>query len=265
MTKHRIHIWFAGLALAVLGISGCGGDGVLPEIKVAEPQLELSLHLSHDGQNIALNQSFIDEEGNNVKVVAFKCYMANIRLKGADSETLVSSMELFDAKPFDASISTPQWLDQYSFDMPEGVFERIEFGIGVPADLNQIDPSTYSNEDPLSTYSNMYWSWASMYRFIILEAKADTNGGENFDHDVIFHTGLDALYRSGIVREVDLSFTTGEKQSSALSVDWDDLFYHFDRIDLKKESSTHTTDNPTEFELAERFTDNFVQAISVQP
>ena len=265
MTRRSIHIWFAALAIAGFSFSGCGGDGELPEIKVAEPQLALSFRLSLDGQDLALNQTFIDEEGNNVKLVAFKFYMADITLKGMDGQELVSSMELFDAKPFDATISTPQWLDEYDFDMPEGVFKSIEFGVGVPADLNSVDPSTYSNEDPLSTYSNMYWSWASMYRFIILEAKMDTTGGDNFDHDVIFHTGLDALYRSGITRDVDLSFAIGEQESLALTADWNDLFYHFDYINLKAESSTHSTDNPTEFELAERFTDNFIQAIRVKP
>ena len=265
LTKTIKHSWFVFFTFLGLTFSGCGGDGDLPEIKVAEPSLSLSFQLSHEGQDVALNESFIDEEGNNVKLVAFKFYMADIKLNAVDSEELISSMELFDAKPFDASISTPQWRDVYEFDVPEGVFNRLEFGIGVPADLNGVDPSTYSNNDPLSTYSNMYWSWASMYRFIILEAKIDTTGGENFDHDVIFHTGLDDLYRSGVERDIDLSFSIGEEQSLSLTVDWDNLFYHYDYINLKGESSTHTTDSQTEFELAERFTDNFVKAIRVKP
>ncbi len=255
----------AALALVGSALSGCRGDGDLPGIRKEEPSLALSFYLSHNGQQVALNESFIDAEGNNVKVVTFKFYMAEINLVSSEQAQPISEIELFDQKPYDAGILTPQWRTEYVFNAAEGVYDGIAFGIGVPGGLNAIDPATYNNEHPLSTYSNMYWSWASMYRFVILEAKVDTTGGENFTHDVIFHTGLDSLYRSGLSREINLEFTIGEKQHLALSVDWDDLFYTHDRIDIKKESVTHSTDHIEEFILAERFTDNFVQAIKVVP
>ena len=103
-----------------------------------------------------------------------------------------------------------------------------------------------------------------MYRFIILEAKVDTNGGDNFDHDVIFHTGLDDLYRSNIARVYTDEFTVGENQKLDMIVNWNDLFYRYDYINIKQESVTHSTDNQTEFELAERFTDNFVKSITIK-
>ena len=249
---------------AGFSLSGCNDGDALPEIKKAEPSLTLSFHLAHNNDALDLNEAFIDEQGNNVKIVAFKFYMANITLKSNSSEVLLSDMELFDQRPFDASISTPQWRAEYSYDVEEAVYDSLVFGVGVTPALNQIDPTVYSNNDPLSTYSNMYWSWASMYRFIILEAKVDTNGGDNFDHDVIFHTGLDDLYRSNIARLYTVEFTVGENKKLDMIVNWNDLFYRYDYINIKQESVTHGTDNQTEFDLAERFTDNFVKSITIK-
>ena len=111
----------------------------------------------------------------------------------------------------------------------------------------------------------MHWTWATMYRFIILEAKADTTGGENLIYNVLFHTGLDSLYRSNLNFEFDLEINDFERDTLHIDIDWNQLFYlGDDAIDLKKESVTHTTDTPEDFDLAQRFTNNFIDAISLR-
>lgn len=69
--------------------------------------------------------------------------------------------------------------------------EKIRFHIGVVADLNHLDPSTYSADHPLAPqFPSMHWGWASGYRFIALEGK----GSSNFNQIFEFHALGDVNY-----------------------------------------------------------------------
>ncbi|MEQ9186458.1 MAG: hypothetical protein RLP15_01910 [Cryomorphaceae bacterium] len=251
---------------AVVTLSACKGSPPEPEPIEEEPLFTLKTELVNQGEVVEIDDVFTDVSGNKVKLVALKFYLADIELIDDDGKKKpISSIELFDHKPVDESISTPQWSDEYSYTIPQGNYASISFGLGVPEDLNGIDPATYDNDEALSIYSNMYWSWASMYRFVILEAKMDTSGNGVFDHDVIFHTGLDELYRPEIERTSMFSATLNSESELTLRLDWNKLFYSGEEeIDILTENATHTTDNPEDLDLAVRFTTNFTQALSVQ-
>ena len=109
----------------------------------------------------------------------------------------------------------------------------------------------------------MYWNWATMYRFIILEAVADTGSGD-YDHDLLFHTGLDDLYRTSEVYTIDVNVDANATKKITLSLDWNDLWYNGqEEIDVRSEHITHTTENNEDFDLARRLTENFLQGLSV--
>jgi hypothetical protein len=271
MRSLHLH-WNSSAALA-LGLSGvfmwasCKNGPVDPPIpEPAAPVVTLSAEMMNQGEALGLNEVFFDDKDCSGRLVVLKYYLAHIDLKRDDgSYHRCADIELFDHKVVNPNLTTPQWSNQYAYEVPEGNYTALRFGLGVPGDLNGIDPSSYDNADPLSTYSNMYWSWASMYRFIILEAKLDTAGGASYDFDVVFHTGLDSLYRDNIELPVIFSIAKGDTQTITLEIDWNTLFYgDGEEIHLTQEHVTHTTDNAEEFDLARRFTDRFVGAIQVR-
>lgn len=237
-----------------------------PEPEPEKATVTIRTELVQNGVSKELDEVFTDGEGNAARLVALKFYLADLTLVDDGGNSIeLSEIELFDHKPIDSEINTPQWEHSYTYDVEEGVYEELRFGLGVPGDLNGIDPATYSNDEALSIYSNMYWSWASMYRFIIMEAQMDTTGGNALDHDLIFHTGTDDLYRGGIVRSVMIEAVEGEDSEIVLEIDWDKLFYDGpESIDINSEHTTHTTDTPEDRDLAIRFTENFVDAITVK-
>lgn len=247
-------------------LNGCKGSSPEPEPMEEDPLITIKTELVSQGEVVEIDDVFTDASGNTVKLVALKFYLADIELIDDDGKKhRLAAIELFDHKPVDESISTPQWPNGYSYTIPQGDYASISFGLGVPEDLNSLDPATYDNDEALSIYSNMYWSWASMYRFVILEAKMDTSGSGVFDHDVIFHTGLDELYRPDIERTAMFSADLNAESELRLQLDWNKLFYSGEEeIDIRTENTTHTTDNPEDLDLATRFTNNFMKALSVQ-
>ncbi|MEX2595578.1 MAG: MbnP family protein, partial [Salibacteraceae bacterium] len=243
-------------AFAALNLMSCGGDEPDPKDEPKPAKLTIEAVVSDGVADHMINEVFKDQEGINVKILILKFYLANISITTNDGFVLhLSEMELLDFKPFDENINTPQWRNEKTYEIPVGGYSSISFGVGVPAELNDEDPATFPNQDPLSVYSNMYWNWASMYRFIILEAEMDTIGDGDFDHDLIFHTGLDDLYRKDVQFDIDLNAKADKAYTLTLKIDWNTLFYNESNpIAIKKEHITHTTETDDDFDLAKRFT-----------
>lgn len=263
---HSQLIRYILLLLAFNSVSGC--KNTVPEFELYPigPTLVLDFHVIQNGEEIALDQHFIDQAGFNMNLIALRFFIANVQLTKADgSVSTISEAEFIDFEPIDTNRNNVQWGKAPKFYIESGNYKKLSFGVGLPPNLNAGDPTLYENADPLSTYTFMHWTWATMYRFIILEAKADTTGGENLDYNVLFHTGLDSLYRSNLNFVFDLELNDFERDTLHIDIDWDKLFYTgVDTIDLRMESVTHTTDTPEDFGLAQRFTNNFITAIDLR-
>jgi hypothetical protein len=263
----RLNKFFVLLtSVLALSFSGCKEDVPEFELEPIEPTLVLDFHLMQDGKEVSLDHPFLDQGELNVNVVAFRFFISNLQLTNQSGETkLISEAEFVDFEPIDETRNNIQWGKAPLFYVEPDTYTKLSFGIGLPAELNSGDPTTYENENPLSTYSFMHWTWATMYRFIILEAKADTTTGTDFDYNILFHTGLDELYREGNEFEFNLELKDFERDTLHFDIDWNTLFYTGnDSIEVKKESVSHTTDTPEEFDLAVRFTNNFIQALSLR-
>jgi hypothetical protein len=247
-------------------LSGCKEpDPIDPPDMPQKATLHLSFDFLNGSSPIAYQEAFTDVRGMQHKLSTFKLYLSDIVLVKTDGSTYnLSDVLLIDYKPVNPDLINPQWDKQYEFDVPIGDYQEIRFGLGVPPDLNEEDPTTFSNDHPLSVFASTYWNWASMYRFIILETASDTGSG-SFDHDILIHTGLDELYYTKSIDFEPVSLEANKPMHLSLSLDWNKLWWNSDdEIDLKTDHITHTTDTPEDFELAKRFTLNFLNNIEAE-
>ena len=98
--------------------------------------------------------------------------------------------------------------------------EAIEFGIGVSADVNHLDPSTYSMGHALAPkVPSMHWGWASGYRFIAYEGNAGTNLGSLFQFHALgddnFHK--QTITTSGVVDGTTITVKLNAEYKAALN------------------------------------------------
>ncbi|MFN8281257.1 MAG: MbnP family protein [Saprospiraceae bacterium] len=71
--------------------------------------------------------------------------------------------------------------------------EAITFSIGVPEDVNHLDPTTYLAGHPLAPQDpSMHWGWTAGYRFSAIEGDAGTNLSQHFE----IHSLGDANYKT---------------------------------------------------------------------
>ena len=90
--------------------------------------------------------------------------------------------------------------------------EKVRLHIGVDADHNHLDPSSWATDHPLAPKSpSMHWGWTAGYRFVALEG----HGGSNLNQLIQLHGLGDSNY---FTTEIDLDITA---ENNVVSIDLD--------------------------------------------
>ena len=223
---------FAGL-LCLLLLAGCR-----PEDK------EVTVEFQWIQNGVPYTQSTPFFKGDTaIAVDLFHFYISDLRA----GDELLSDVLFVD--PSDSALST------YTLDLQRKA-DEISFGLGVPSDMNAMDPTSFETTHPLSSAFAMYWTWASKYRFLKAEGRfnaggdlsnAATNGG------IIWHTGTDTLYRT---RAFDVSVRPGDRL--VVKIDLDLLLGN---VSLANDGFTHTTVDT--YSTAEKVSNEAIAAIEV--
>lgn len=201
--------------------------------------------------------------GNNfrVNIETLKFYLSNIILIKEDgSEVLAKDVAFVDFDNNHTSNSSNG--ESIILEVDEGKYKGIKMGFGVDRSKNNSDPSVYKEDEPLSIYNGMHWSWNTGYIFMKLEGKFDSDTTANIlSQDYLFHTGLNELYTAATFNK-NFQLKGDETKVLKFNIDANKMFHSDSKsINLSTESFTHTTgDKP----LAEKVRDLFILAISVE-
>lgn len=197
----------------------------------------------------------------NYKIETLRFYVSNVYLvKSDNSEVLVNDVSYLDFENHHATYSEEG--EKIVGSALPGDYKGIRFAIGVDPGINNLDPSVYPNDHPLSIFRNAHWTWAAGYIFIKIEGKMDSipNGNKSLTQLFVYHCGNNPLYRE-LSFTRDFTIAEGNVFEFKLAVNVDRIFYgSSDTLDVRHEPVTHSEDNL--FALAERVTNLFVDAIS---
>ena len=195
----------------------------------------------------------------DLKIEQLKLYLSNVYLKKENGQIIpLSSIRFIDASAEGNKINVQ---------IPEGVYNKFAYSIGVPQELNgtqnpDFDAALYSSDHPLSLNNGMYWTWASGYRFVLLDGRVNTDPtvDEEFETLLSIHTGKEYSYRS---KELPIQLSAAEDAQVHLSLVFDVekfLAGDSDVIDIAVDNQSHGTNEA----LANRLSDNVVNAVSIQ-
>jgi len=144
---------------------------------------------AYNGADLAIQSTTYDyPTGAKLKATLFQYYISDLSLVNADGSAIVlSDIELvrYNSAIDDAVVS-------YTYDAPTGDYVGIRFGLGVKPDLNAMDPSVFSANDPLN--ETEFWNANARYVFAKWEGNADLNDNGTFDSGMTYHLGNDDLY-----------------------------------------------------------------------
>ena len=180
-----------------------------------------------------------DYLGRNYKVELLKFYLSNWALEKSNGELIsIDGINLID-------FSSDEKLN-IEAEVDTGIYLNLHFGIGLDSLTNASDPADFESSHPLSIAQNTYWTWASKYKFFMIEGRVDTMDGMNPDLAFSYHTGFDNLYREVSIPLNNLFLDT-EGDSLHLELDIDKLLNGTSgTIDFMTTPFSHTIDEVTE-------------------
>jgi hypothetical protein len=146
-----------------------------------------------------------------------------------------------------------------SFNVNEGNYNNLNFGIGVDSLLNIKSPSDFPASSVLSD-PYYYWDAWKSYIFMKIEGSYDADGDGNYEGTFTYHTGKTNLFKifnlplsvtakKGIVNELELSFDL----KNILAADGD-------YIDVVKNPTSH---KPADLPILERIFTHLSKSVSV--
>ena len=190
----------------------------------------------------------------------FNFYISDIYFHNANDSVLLDSILLAD---FDFFENKKSFELNYNSDL---LFDSISFGVGVSQRMNGTDNPDFNALDypyghPLSpiTSSEMYWSWAQGYRFVLFDGKFSSDNTSNLTNLVSIHTGPDMFYRYAKQKLNISSFTILEFRLDILNI----LDNHENGVfDLSNYNQYHGLIDPQI--TAEMFSNNFINSISIE-
>lgn len=170
------------------------------------------------------------DQAYSIETLTF--YLSNIRLVAENgTEELLTEVLLHNYTE----------ADDLKFNIPEGKYTAIKFGFGLDPDLNLTDPTTVAENSPLHTSRNMYWVWATMYRFIKLEGRASADAEATELSDAfLYHIGTNPFYQE-VTLTKDITIDNKEETTVSINLNIDEIF---ENLDVINENSSHTGDSP---------------------
>jgi|TARA_R110000737_G_scaffold350514_2_gene389729 hypothetical protein len=221
---------------------------------VCDPSDQMEVHLipKLDGQNYALNQIIVSPQG-------YRYFFTEIKILGTDvanGSNVLSDSYYYDFYTSGTLMRTGSGL--------KSDFANLSLNIGVPTTLNHANPALPASTSALniSNCGDMHWGWNPGYIFVKLEGKVDTldNGIDNFDHNFVFHLGMDPIFRTLNFSGMNWISLGENKYRTNLLLQVKDIFDKpGEELDLRVDYSSHSTN--TQMFLSNSVVDKLVNAV----
>ena len=229
---------------------------------------ELNFTTQTQNGNMVLFQNFDLTDGTLLNINKFQFYISDIRLLNGNEEVPLGEVELVTFKTH-SNPATASFGETFSYyQIPEGTYTGVKFGIGVNPELNANTPTYYAGlgTDHVLSSGIDYWSGWESYIFTKIEGFFDRNdngmaGGGDPDEAITYHTGIDELYREKTIN-MPIEIAAGGIFALPLTVDMDKVFNSAAAVDIPNESIAHS--NPLIEEnmiITTKIADNLVEAI----
>jgi len=245
------------LVLLMMGLAACRPDPVEPT-RPPQPTtgiLRVTLIPEWGGQPFERYTEYRNFMDYRVTVEMLMLYFGDARLVEGQDTLLVKDVDLFDLG--NGAMSR-------SWGVAPGTWTKLRAALGVPARLNYADPARYGPGHPLSVSNGTYWTWATGYRYVLLEGRYDTDpsGTGALISPYAIHPGMEPSYiEFELVPSSPIVITAGNTTEIRVRMAVDRFFHSSEHtIDLATENSAHGSNQPLQWKLV----NNVVLSMTVE-
>lgn len=219
-------------------------------------ELEISIQTELNGSSFDMSNTFSDSQNRSIRLELFKFYLSNLSFIDEGGEL----HEFEEIVLLDLGSSG---FTSFTSAIPTGKYTGLSFGIGVPQNLNEQDPSNFSEEDhPLNTTQATFWGMNSMYRFVMIDGRYDLEPDQTFDGTFSYHTGHNASFRTVSFNQ-NFEFKKNETYQIELVIDISSILEGSSgNLDIINEANYHG--NTDDQHISDMISDNFKSSISIK-
>jgi len=251
--KMRKDLFWIFLFILFLLVSSCEDDDdrdLGPSSLAITVALRTNNSAQYPGSVFQLNDS------TEVLLETIRFYYSHLRLVDKNGDTL----KLADRGFFDLDEPIEGMVDRRSveYNLPDGKYVALMLNVGLDSTQNATDPSSLPLEDPLSAAYGMFWTWASQYRFVMVEGRVNAPGtiGSADDQAFSYHPGGNDLYQRDVVLPIDLEVGQGEAVWLQLVFD-PGVWFNGPGGNIEPYSQSTAHGSPQDRPLARKFIRNF--------
>lgn len=218
--------------------------------------LEFTFQTELNGAAFDMSNTFSDSQNRAIRLELLKFYISNLSFTDEKGELQeieeIALLDLGSSGSFNLSTA-----------IPTGKYTGLSFNIGVPKELNEQDPSNFSEEDhPLNTTQATFWGMNSMYRFVMIDGRYDIEPDQTFDGTFSYHTGHDESFRS-VSFVQNFEFEKDETYEITIGIDISTILEgNSGNLDIINENNYHG--NTDDQHIANMISDNFKASISLK-
>ncbi len=218
--------------------------------------LTINVKAVYDNEPLQTFTTFPFNNGQQIQFSLMSLMLSDINLYAQSNTIQISDIQLADMS-FDNLAAAEKGYTIKSMNIPTGSYSGIQFGIGVPSDLNAMTPADFPSASPLSK-STYYWIPWSSYIFSKTEGKLDTAGTGTLDLAFALHTGSDELYRGGYDAAIPIVIEDQKDTQLDIVIDYKALLAG---VDIQSNPLNH---NPQDIVTITAMVNNYVSAITLR-
>ena len=238
-------------------LSSCSKEEDAP----SSATLKVRYTLNYDGQPLVFNQN--QAYGSDfIRMTKFAYFITNLKIRSGQDSVKLADLSFVDYSLSNTNLSgATGGLVLTIPNVKTGTYNALEFGVGLPKELNATKPADYTSANPLGD-PGYYWAGWNGYIFSKMEGKFDSLSTGSFADGFIFHTGLDENYK---IVKLNTPFTVdGNKADNevVVSLDVKKLFImNGAAIDIVLVNQAH---GPANGEVITALTNNYNSAFKLQ-
>lgn len=228
--------------------------GACDKDECSDAPFNLSFSTNINQDQLVLNDVLYDDYmERKYRVELLKFYLSNCFMEKQDG-TLIP---IVDVALVDYASATPLSID---IDVETGNYINLHFAVGLDSLMNASDPVDFDSSHPLSIVNNTYWSWASKYKFFMLEGRVDSQSDGIPDATFSYHSGFNSLYREITISLNDFNISS-DGASVLLELNLESVLNgEAGVIDFVSEPFSHSEND---YEILEIISNNLVNAFTI--
>lgn len=221
---------------------------------VEDGSITVQFELVNNGVPVELGENYVGDQFSLMRLEQLKFYISDLKL--GSSSSISKDVDVIDFYTGRTSFKIA--------DVTPKVYDGFTMNVGLNATQNASNPIDFATGDPLSASWGLYWSWATKYRFVLMEGRGTNDGaldGTN-DASIAMHPGADDMLQT-VTFSNGITVSEGSNKTITILIDVEEFWDGpGGAIDLETEPQTHTT--PEDRYIAEKFIANFAAAMYIE-